>query len=481
MAARSGAELLRGLKDNREIWIGDGRVDDVISHPDFAGAARGLAEVFDLQLAAPDDLLFPDPETGEAINVSHMMTRSRADIARRHRGLRRISEHTVGVMGRTPDYMNVTYASFAGSHDEWSEHGNEAGAARLVEYQKELRRKDICLTHTLIHPTIDKAIDENPRADNDVILRKTGETEHGIIVRGARILATLAPFADELAVYPGRPLPEDGGKFALAFNIPMATPGLKFMCRDSCAGTLNRFDHPISSRFDEQDAFVIFDNVEVPRDRIFIDENVKVYNQVMTRSWTGNVMQQTMVRAQTKLEFAWGLATAMTEAIGDTSPTAQQMLGELWCYSKLAECAIQAAEENPREWSNGILAPDAPPLIALRAMMPTWMPRANEIIKLLGSHNLLATPTWKMMNDEGLRPFIDRYLHGAKADMSAERRVRLFRLAWDFAGTALASRVELYERFYLTSGARNHQRAHQMANRESAMKMVERFLNEPVE
>ena len=58
MAARSGAELLRGLKDNREIWIGDGRVDDVISHPDFAGAARGLAEVFDLQLAAPDDLLF---------------------------------------------------------------------------------------------------------------------------------------------------------------------------------------------------------------------------------------------------------------------------------------------------------------------------------------------------------------------------------------------------------------------------------------
>ncbi|MGA3403329.1 MAG: 4-hydroxyphenylacetate 3-hydroxylase N-terminal domain-containing protein, partial [Acetobacteraceae bacterium] len=160
MPARNGAELLRGLKDGREIWIGDGRVDDVVSHPDFAGAAKGLAAVFDLQIEAADDCLFPDPETGEPINVSHMIPRSKEDIQRRHRGLRRIAEHTVGVMGRTPDYMNVTYAGFAGCSQEWAEHGNEAGAARLVDYQKFLRRHDISLTHTLIHPTTDKAKDE---------------------------------------------------------------------------------------------------------------------------------------------------------------------------------------------------------------------------------------------------------------------------------------------------------------------------------
>ena len=324
MPARTGAQLLRGLKDDREIWVGDDRVTDIVSHPAFAGAAKGMAAVFDLQHEAADDCLIPDPETGEPINVSHMIPRSPDDLKRRHRGLRRIAEHTVGVMGRTPDYMNVTYAGFAGCAHEWAEHGNEDGAARQVEYQKFLRRNDICLTHTLIHPTIDKAKDEVPGQENDVILRKVCDTEHGIVVRGARILATLAPFADEIAVYPGRPLPEDGDKFAVSFCIPMATPGLKFVCRDSVAGTANRFDHPLSSRFDEQDAFVIFDDVEVPRSRVFIDANVKVYNQAMTRSWNPNVMQQTMVRASTKLEFAWGLATAMAEAIGDKSPTSQQ-------------------------------------------------------------------------------------------------------------------------------------------------------------
>jgi aromatic ring hydroxylase len=215
---------------------------------------------------------------------------------------------------------------------------------------------------------------------------------------------------------------------------------------------------------------------------VFIDANLKVYNQVMTRSWNPNVMQQTMVRAATKLEFAWGLATALCEAIGDKSPTAQSMLGELWSYAELARAAVENAEDHCTNWGREepVWFPEAAPLSALRATMPFWMPRANEIIKLLGSHNLLATPTWHMMNNADLRPYIDKYLRGAN-ETTAERRVRLFRLAWDYAGTALASRVELYERFYLTSGARNQQRAQANAKRDSAMALVERFLREPPE
>ena len=480
MPARTGAQFLAGLKEPRDIWIGSEKVADVVEHPAFRGAARGMAAVFDLQHEAAGDLLIPDPETGEKINVSHMIPKSREDVARRHKGLRRIAEHTIGVMGRTPDYMNVTYAGFAGCFDEWAEHGNEAGAERLVAYQKWLRRNDISLTHTLIHPTIDKMRDEIPGQENEVILHKVGETARGIVVRGARILATLAPFSDEIAVYPGRPLPPNSDKFAVSFCIPMTTPGLKFMCRDSVAGTENRFDHRLSSRFDEQDAFAIYDDVEVPWDRVFIDGNTKVYNQVMTRSWNSNVMQQTMVRASTKLEFAWALATLMTEAINDKSPNAQAMLGELWSYAELARSAVENAEDHSREWTNGCWYPAAEPLSALRATMPFWMPRANEIIRLLGSHNLLATPTWDMMKNADLRPFIDKYLYGSNG-VGSERRTRLFRLAWDYCGTALASRVEQYERFYLTSGARNQLRAQMNAPRDRAMALVERFLNEPVD
>ena len=480
MPARTGTEYLEGLKDGREVWVGADKVSDVADHPAFAGAARSLAAVFDLQHEAACDCLIADPETREPVGVSHLIPRSKADLQRRHAGLQRIAEFSVGLMGRTPDYMNVTYAGFAGRADEWAINGNEEGAENLVRYQKQLARNDVALTHTIVHPTIDKSKGDVPMPGNEVALHKVADTRHGIVVRGARILATLAPFADEIAVYPAFPLPEGADAYALAFCIPMATPGLKFICRDSVATQDNRFDHPLSTRFDEQDAFVIFDDVEVPRERLHIHCNLPVYNTVMRTGWAPNIMQQTMIRAQTKLEFAWGLATRMVETINGAQPATQQMLGELWTYAELVRACVFAAEEAAREYGNGVWFPDAAPLVALRATLPSWMPRANEIIRLLGSHNLLAAPALAQIRDARLKPLIDKYLTGA-GDVGAEERARVFRLAWDFAGSALASRNEQYERFYLASGARNQQMAQIFGDRTRADALVNRFLQEDIE
>ena len=476
MPARTGKEFLTALRDERRIWVGDERVSDVAAHPAFAGAARFVASLFDLQHEAAGACLMPDPETGEPINVSHLIPRSREDLARRHRCLERIAEWSVGIMGRTPDYMNVTFAGFAGRHDEWSADGNEAGAANLVAYQKLLARRDWSLTHTLIHPTVDRAWGDAPAAGNDVAVHKVGDTARGIVVRGARILATLAPFADELAVYPAAPLPPGADAYALSFAIPMATPGLKFLCRDSMSAPAGP-DHPLSSRFDEQDAFVIFDDVEVPRARLFIDANMAVYNSVMTTGWMPNIMQQTSIRAQTKLEFAWGLATLMAEAINAGTGTGAEMLGEIWSYAEMTRAGVHSAEEGASEWGNGVWFPDGRPFRALRGLLPLWFPRVNEIIRLLGSHNLLAAPTSAQLADPTLRPLIDRFLRGAK-DTTAEQRARIFRLAWDFTGSALASRGEQYERFYLASSGRAFIRAQSYAAPDRARRLIDRFLKE---
>ena len=478
MPARTGAEFLKGLRGGREIWLEGERVADVVAHPAFAGAAHALAEVFDLQHQAADVCLMPDPETGEPINISHMLPHSKADLERRHRGFERISEYSVGLMGRTPDYMNVTYAGFAARADEWSAFGNEEGGENLVKYQKHLRRNDISLTHTIVHPTINRALGDVPKVGNVTALHKVEDTAHGIVVRGSRVLATLAPFADEIAVYPN-PIPLQPGteSHALCFNIPMNTPGLIFLCRDSFSRRGNKFDFPLSSRFDEQDAFVIFDDVEVPRDRIFIDGNLKVYNSVMQRSWWPNIMQQTMIRAQTKLEFAWGLTSRMADAINSSAAHVQMMMGEIWCFAEFARACVHSAEQGAFDYGNGAWFPEERPLAALRAMLPVWFPRVNEIIRLIGAHNHFTAPTSGEFADPKLRPLIDDYLYGA-GEVTAERRARLFRLAWDFAGSALASRNEQYERFYLGSSGRSLQAMQMFSNRDRAYRLVDRFLTE---
>ncbi len=478
MAARTGQQFLDGLRGDREVWVEGQRVRDVVSHPAFTGAAHALAEVFDLQHSQRDRCLVPDPETGELINASHLIPRSREDLCGRHDCLAAIAEYSAGLMGRTPDYMNVTFAGFAGRAEEWAINGNDEGAARLVAYQKKLRREDISLTHTIVQPTIDKALGDAPRASNTVSLRRVGKTASGILVSGARVLSTLAPFADELAVYPGAPLPQGSDEYALSFCIPMSAPGLKFLCRDSYSRASNVFDHPLSSRFDEQDAFVLFDNVEIPYERLFIDCNLPVYNYVMSQTWWQNIMQQTTIRALTKLQFAWGIATHMADAINANQAPTQQVLGEIWTYAEMTRACLQAAEDGAADTGNGVWLPDRRPFTALRATMPGWMARTNEIIKELGSHNIFTTPSRGELDDPGLRPLLDHHLKGF-GDVDAERRARIFRLGWDFAGSGLAGRNEQYERFYLASAPRNYQMAHTMADRTRASALVGRFLNEP--
>ena len=224
-------------------------------------------------------------------------------------------------------------------------------------------------------------------------------------MRGARILATLAPFADEIAVYPGLPLPAGAEAYALAFAIPVDTPGLIFLCRDSAATPgADAFDRPLSSRFDEQDAFVIFDDVEIPRDRVFLDGHVGVYNTATTTGLRDNMTNQTTIRALTKLEFAYGLAVRMAEVIGDASPATQEMLGELLDYVEVTRSAVLLSAEHGRHVGDGVWFPDGRPLNPMRPLLATWFPRVNEIIMLIGSHNLLATPSRRQLDSAAAPP-----------------------------------------------------------------------------
>ncbi len=476
MSARRGQDFLEGLRDSREVWLGNKRVD-VAEHPAFAGSRAGLAGYFDWQHQHADECLMRDKESGELIGVSHLIPKSRDDLRRRAVALERLARYSAGMLGRTPDYVNVTTAGFAGRLDIFGKNGNTRAVRALEQFQREVARKDLALTHTIVHPVVDKSVDDIGGVNGELALKIVRRTEAGIVVRGARVLATLGPFADELFVYPGQPLPKSADPaFALAFSVPMSTRGLITICRDHYGTTGAVADKPFSSRFDEQDAFIVFDDVEVPWDRVFIDGDVDIYNKIMGSGWTGNVMQQTSIRAAVKLEFAYELATRMVEAMnaGGKSDN-QQMLGELWCYSATVRAAVRAAEADAREYGAGTWFCDDRPFRAMRSLVPGWMARANEILKLVGAHNLIATPEAAAFDNPEIGKKLEKYLPGARG-LAAADRAKLFRTAWDFVGSALGGRNELYERFYLASVSRTLGLNHMLAQREEKWAAVPEFI-----
>lgn len=463
MAVRNGEKYLAGLRDERTVWLGKEKVD-VLKHPSFQGSLRGMAGYFDWQSQHADDCLVPDPGGEGRMSASLLVPRSPEDLAARHRCFERLAQYSMGMLGRTPDYVNVTLAGFVARSDIFSARGDTVWAERLRRFHREVVENDLSLTHTIIHPVIDKAVGDLEGINGEMATRVVKRTANGIVVRGAKILATLGPFADELFVYPGQPLPPNSDpSYALAFSIPLATKGLITLCRDHYGRSGAAADHPFSSRFDEQDAFMIFDDVEVPWERVFIDGDIETYNGLMLGGWAANIMQQTCLRAAVKLEFAYELCARMAKATNSEGrPDTAQMLGEIWGYATLTRAGVNAAEAGAYDWGNGAFLCDDRPLRALRSIMPSWMSRTNEIIKLIGSHNLLATASLEAFDNPDFAPSIQHYMRGANG-MSAEERSRLFRTAWDFAGSALGGRVELYERFYLASAPRNMAIDHKLA------------------
>lgn len=471
MSARDGESYLKGLRaTSREIWMGGECIEDVVEHPQLQAGAHAIAAYYDLQNDQSDVMLRPDPETGDPVNVCHLIPRTPEELRQRGEALTAISELSMGVMGRTPDYMNITFAGFAADKTRWAgaDNANAEGYENLLNFQRRLRREDPALTHTIVNPTVNKATDAS-FAGNDVPLHKVGETADSIIVRGARLLSTLAPFADEQTVYPGRPLPADAGpEYAVAFGIPMDAPGMVFLCRDSALRPgLNPVDAPFSSRFDEQDAFCIFDDVEIPKENVWIDGNIQVYNTVMGgSSWYPNVMQQTTIRALTKLEFAYGLITQMADALNDQSERTLEMLGEVLSYVEMTRSAVLAGEANYKTWEEGYITLDPRAMTPLRSLLPVWFTRINDIIKTVGSHNLLQVSSQHQMADARIKGLIDEFMPGAN-DVSAEDRSNIFRLAWDFTGSQLGCRNELYERNYLSSARTNRMLAHRRFSQEA--------------
>ena len=476
MGARRGYEYLAGLNDGREVWYGAERVN-VAEDPTFAGSVAGMAAYFDYQWENSDDCLFASPETGEQISAAHIRPRNADDIARRHRAFDRFARYSMGMLGRTPDYVNVVLAGHVSRTDIWEKASDPKYYERISNYQKYVAENDLALTHTIVHANIDKSIGELDGANAELTLQVVDRTEEGVIVRGAKLLATLGPIADECYVYPATPIRPGYEKYAISFAVPMNTPGVVVVCRDHYGVDQSVEDRPFSSRFDEQDGVVIFEDVLIPHDRVFIDGELDLYNSVNQGTATGCTQQQTAIRAAVKLEFAYDLLAEIAKTTGSESrPDIATMLGEVHGYLTMTRAIIHSAETRSHDWGGGafFLHDD---IGVLRTIMSEWMVRVNDVIKTIGSHNLLATPTQAAFDEPRLGPLLEKYLPGAK-NVSARERAQIFRTAWDFAGSALGSRIELYERFYLGSIGRARILEHQKAQRNGDSGSVRAFLEQ---
>jgi 4-hydroxyphenylacetate 3-monooxygenase len=277
------------------------------------------------------------------------------------------------------------------------------------------------------------------------IVRESGE---GLVIRGARMLATL-PVSDEIMVFPSTVLrgQSEDAPYAFAFAIPTATPGLRFICRESFDYGKSPLDHPLGSRFEEMDAVVVFDDVLVPWDRVFLLRDVERCNRAFaeTRAVV-HMAHQVVTKNIAKTEFLLGIVCAIVDAIAiEGFQHVQEKVAEVIQYLETMRAFLRAAEADAAIDRWGVMTPAWPPLDAARNMFTRMYPRMVEVIHQLGASGLMAIPPAPALAGPQAEA-IGRYYQAARA--GAGDRIRLFRLAWDVALSAFGSRQALYERFF---------------------------------
>jgi 4-hydroxyphenylacetate 3-monooxygenase len=451
----NGAEYLESLRDGREVYIYGERVEDVTTHPAFRNAARSIAKLYDaLHDPASKDVLTSPTDTGSGgfthkfFKVAH----SREELIGQRNAIAHWARMTYGWMGRTPDYKASLMNTLGAHHAFYGKFSDNAKA-----WYKRSQDNVLFMNHAIVNPPVDRAKPADQVKDVFITIQK--ETDAGIYVSGAKVVATSSALTHYNFLGQNAAMPINDSDLAVMFIAPMNAPGVKLFCRTSyemMANTLGTpFDYPLSSRFDENDAIFVFDNAFIPWEDVLLHRDLEKMKVFFSQSgFLAGYQFQGCTRLSVKLDFLVGvIAKALRTTGADEFRGNQAMLGEIIAWRNLFWALTEAMASNPTPWVEGAVLPNLQSGSSYRVFAGDAYGRVKEIVEKIIASALIYLPS--SARDFG-NPEIDKYLarfvrgsHG----IGYKERIKVMKLLWDAIGTEFGGRHELYEMNY----AGNHE------------------------
>jgi 4-hydroxyphenylacetate 3-monooxygenase len=452
MSVKNGTQYIEQINKNLpDVLIAGEQVKGAISeHNAFKGLMVTQASMYDMQQEDrwKAKMSYSSPLTGDPVGLSFMQPKTKKELAARREMMQAWAYTHHGFLGRAPDYMNTVLMAFSAASGLLEEKTPQY-ASNLRRYYEYCRENDITLSHVFIQPKAGRLTTFLRTFVESETAHVVEKTKDGIVVRGAFLLDTQGATSDEILVFPP-PFPSANAEespYTFAFAVPSNLPGVRFVCRESFVGGESAYNYPLSSRFEEMDTLVIFDDALVPWDRVFICGDEKLAFQLVDESrFHTHASAQIMCKNIAKTEFLLGTIETMIEVAGlESHDHIIEKVTEVIVALETLKALQLAAEKgaSPDRW--GSMLPNRKPLLAANAYFPKMYPRMIEIIQLIGGSGLIMIPDEKDFDTE-ISGQLNRYLKGIGFD--AKENVQLSRLAWELSVSAFGGRQTVYERFF---------------------------------
>ena len=446
---KTGEMHTASLRDGRTVFVNGERVADVTTHSAYRNVVQSVAGLFDFTAdPANQALMTYTTETSDQANRIWQLPESHADLLVRREAIEAWAGRHCGFLGRAPDHVASCISGMFMGLDVF-EAFDPKRAAALADYYRYARDNDLYLTYVIINPQADRSRNAAEQADPFLAAGIVDQDEGGITVRGAKMLATGGIMANEVLVTCIQPLQPGEERYALSFAIPINTKGVKLLSRKSYeADASSVFDNPLSSRFDENDAVIYFDDVKVPWDRIFVAGDLAMC-QKQFHATPAHVYQnyQAMIRLSVKLRFLVGLARRITELNGvGNFPQVRETLGQLAAEAGMVDAMVAAMEIKGTQRGRYFL-PHRHTLYAAQTLTQQLYGKVLNTLRELAGGGMIMLPSsvHDFANPE-IAALIAKTQQSPAA--SADEKVKFYKLAWDAVGSEFASRHAQYEMFY---------------------------------
>jgi len=442
----TGTEYLESLRDGREVWIHGERVEDVTTHPAFRNAARSIARLYDAlhDPRSKETLTCPtETGTGGFTHKCFRVARSREDLIGQREAIAHWARMSYGWMGRTPDYKASLMCTLGVHHQFY-----DRFAANARAWYERAQDKVLFMSHALVNPPVDRASDQV----KDVFVTIQKDTDAGIYVSGAKGIATSAALTHYSFV--PQSTATDDSDHAVTFIAPVNAAGVKVICRSSyemAASAIGTpFDYPLSSRFDENDSILVFDNAFIPWENVLIHRDVEKFKKRYPRfGFLAGHQMQGCTRLAVKLDFVAGLVAKTLNATGaDGFRGNQAMLGEVIAWRNLFWALSDAMVMNPLQWAAGSVLPNVDAGASYRVLAGDAYARIRRIVEKIVASALICVPSSaRDLKSPTIDACLARYMRGSNG-IDYKERIKIMKLLWDAIGTEFGTRHELYELNY---------------------------------
>lgn len=444
----TGQEYLESIRDGRRVYVGRELVRDVTAHPAFRNAARSFAMIYDRKCAPENREVMTFEEGGKTFSSYFLLPRKREDLQKRFETHRRIASWTYGLMGRAPDNF-PSYVSGLVMNPALFDGIRKGFGDNIKSYYRHMRGNDIFCSHTVTNPQGWRNTSTDQKRESPT-LKVVAEDDRGVTVNGLKMLGTATVFCHETWCGNLQPLSPGQEKEAITCVVPLNAPGVSIWPRKSYEQhAISAFDNPLSSRFDESDAAVLFENVHVPWERVFCIDNIEMSRAMYVRT-PGHQManHQANVRFLEKLKLILGVTSKIVDMNNARNiPAVQFTLGKLAAMQSELEAMIMGQIHNAEEQIPGFLTPNRRYVYgALHWCTNNHAAICDVVRELIGAGVFQMPADGSVLADQSLRETFERYW--SASGQPASDRMKLLNLAWDLLCSDFAGRHMQYEKFY---------------------------------